>query len=408
MPWRSTPQWSRGGRPRLTAAWAQAEEPSARAEARRRPTTERPERITPARKVFISYRREETAGHAGRLYDAIASRFGDANVFMDVDLAPGVDFVERVTEAVGACDVLLVVIGPNWAKTTDARGNVRLAGTNDFVRLEVEIALRRPDVAVIPLLVGGAQMPAPDQLPESIRGLSRRNALELSDLRWRYDVGRLIDTLGALLGEGPTDAPDFSARPAAPSQPGRPDRTARRRRALIGGVLAAAALAIGATLLGLAGVFTSDEPAGMHTTSGATASSEGVTTDDAARLMQRYQQVYEAKDIAGLRALVAPDVVLKEGRTLALRGAPRVMTRYRAEFDQFGMQSPTFDFEEANADSTEDAAWVAGQYVISFDGARRETGRFAIRVRSIGSQLFISEICSDCSDVRPGGPLPAG
>jgi ketosteroid isomerase-like protein len=364
--------------------------------------------ITPARKVFISYRREETAGHAGRLHDAIAPRFGDANVFMDVDLAPGVDFVERVTEAVGACDVLLVVIGPNWARTTDGRGNVRLADSNDFVRLEVEIALRRPDVAVIPLLVGGAQMPAPDQLPESIRGLSRRNALELSDLRWRYDVGRLIDTLGTLLGEGPPDAPDSSARPAAPSQPGHPDRTARRRRALIGGVLAAAALGIGATLLGVAGVFSSDEPAGTHTTAGATGSSDGVTTDDAARLMERYKQAYEAKDIAGLRGLVAPDVVLREGRKLALRGASRVMARYRAEFDQFGMQSPTFDFEEANADSTEDAAWVAGPYVISIDGTGRETGRFAIRVRSIGSQLFISEICSDCPDVRPDGPLPAG
>jgi len=364
--------------------------------------------ITPARKVFISYRREETSGHAGRLYDAIASAFGDANVFMDVDLAPGVDFVERVTEAVGACDVLLVVIGRNWAGTTDVRGHVRLADRNDFVRLEVETALRRADVAVIPLLVGGAQMPAPDQLPESIRGLSRRNALELSDLRWRYDVGRLIDTLGDLLGDGPTDTPDVSARPAAIRQPGEPDRTARRRRALIAGGLAAAALGIGTALLGLAGVFSSGEPAGKQRTAQATASSDGVTTDDAARLVERYKQVYETKDIAGLRALVGPDVVLREGRTLTLRGASRVMARYRAVFDQFGTRSPSFNFEEANADATKDAAWVAGPYVISLDGARRQTGRFAIRVRSIGSQLFISEICSDCPDVRPGGPLPAG
>jgi hypothetical protein len=71
---------------------------------------------TAAPKVFISYRREETAGHAGRLYDAIAARFGDRNVFMDVDLAPGIDFVEQITEAVGACGVLLVVMGPTWAR----------------------------------------------------------------------------------------------------------------------------------------------------------------------------------------------------------------------------------------------------------------------------------------------------
>jgi len=70
-----------------------------------------------ARRLFISYRREETAGHAGRLYDAVAARFGERNVFMDVDLAPGIDFVEQITEAVGACDVLLVVIGPSWATT---------------------------------------------------------------------------------------------------------------------------------------------------------------------------------------------------------------------------------------------------------------------------------------------------
>ena len=68
-------------------------------------------------KVFISYRREETAGHAGRLYDAIGARFGERNVFMDVDLAPGIDFVEQITEAVGACDALLVVMGPTWATT---------------------------------------------------------------------------------------------------------------------------------------------------------------------------------------------------------------------------------------------------------------------------------------------------
>lgn len=152
-----------------------------------------------APKVFISYRRAGTAMHAGRLYDAMVARFGDHNVFMDLEMAPGVDFVERITSAVGACRALLVVIGPEWMGARD--GGQRLADPDDFVRLEVETALRAADVTVIPVLVAGAQMPDPDVLPPSLRPLARRNAVELSDLRWRYDCGRLMSALDVLLGE---------------------------------------------------------------------------------------------------------------------------------------------------------------------------------------------------------------
>jgi hypothetical protein len=191
-------------------------------------------------KVFISYRREETAGHAGRLYDAIGARFGERNVFMDVDLAPGIDFVEQITEAVGACDALLVVMGPTWATTLDAR----LADPNDFVRLELETALRRPDVRVIPLLVAGARMPDPNDLPESVRTLARRNALGLSDLRWRDDVRRLVRTLDELL-EGPRDLAETAA-----GDPPAATGLARRRWLLLGGAaLAVGGIALAATLL---------------------------------------------------------------------------------------------------------------------------------------------------------------
>ena len=157
-----------------------------------------------AARVFITYRREETAAHAGRLYDAMVARFGEANVFMDVDMAPGDDFVERITEAVAACHVLIVVMGPKWATVEDEQGTPRLADPWDFVRLEVETALRRPDVTPIPVLVAGARMPNPHDLPPELRAITRRNALELSDQRWRYDVERLISTLDRLLPEGPT------------------------------------------------------------------------------------------------------------------------------------------------------------------------------------------------------------
>jgi hypothetical protein len=168
-----------------------------------------------APKVFISYRREETAGHAGRLYDVMAGRFGEPNVFMDVSIAPGVDFVHHITQAVGGCHVLLVIIGPHWSTISNGASVPRIAQPGDFVRLEVETALRRNDLTVIPVLVGGARMPDPATLPEGLRPLTRRNALELSDLRWQYDVQRLMGTLEALLA----DTSAVHARPPAPSGP---------------------------------------------------------------------------------------------------------------------------------------------------------------------------------------------
>jgi len=153
----------------------------------------------------------------------MVSRFGESNVFMDVDMAPGVDFVERITEAVAACQVLLVVMGPRWATVEDEQGRARLADPEDFVRLEVETALRRPEVTPIPVLVGGARMPNREDLPQEVRAITRRNALELGDQRWRYDVGRLISTLDELLAES-SPAPsqrsperDGATRQAAPA-----------------------------------------------------------------------------------------------------------------------------------------------------------------------------------------------
>jgi hypothetical protein len=172
-------------------------------------------------RVFITYRREDTAAHAGRLYDAMVARFGEDNVFMDVDMAPGVDFVERIKKAVGACHVLIVVMGPRWATVKDQNGRARIADPEDFVRLEVETALRRPDVTPIPVLVSGALMPNREDLPEEVRAITRRNALELSDLRWRQDVGRLMSTLDELLAEltvvhgAPSAEPNLATENAA-------------------------------------------------------------------------------------------------------------------------------------------------------------------------------------------------
>jgi hypothetical protein len=141
-------------------------------------------------RIFISYRREETAYPAGWLYDRLADRFGGGQVFKDVDsIQLGDDFVEVITSAVGSCDVLLALIGDEWLTITDDHGRRRLDNPDDFVRLEIEAALTR-NVRVIPILVDGARMPRADQLPGSLAKLVRRQALELSPARFDFDLGR--------------------------------------------------------------------------------------------------------------------------------------------------------------------------------------------------------------------------
>jgi hypothetical protein len=155
---------------------------------------------TPGR-IFISYRRDETAYPAGWLYDRLAEHYGGGQVFKDVDsIELGDDFVEVITSAVGSCDVLLALVGEQWSTTTDARGRRRLDDPDDFVRLEIEAALTR-HVRVIPILVDGATMPRADELPPSLAGLVRRQALELSPARFDFDTGRLLKVLDRTLAE---------------------------------------------------------------------------------------------------------------------------------------------------------------------------------------------------------------
>jgi TIR domain-containing protein len=155
-------------------------------------------RSSPPR-VFVCYRREDASGHAGRLYDALAEKFGDENVFMDVDtIKVGADFTEAITNAVASCDALIALIGRDWATLTDETGRRRIDDPDDFVRLELETALER-DVAVIPACVRGASFPADDQLPPSLAPLARRQGTDLRDTAWRDDVRRLIARLEGIV-----------------------------------------------------------------------------------------------------------------------------------------------------------------------------------------------------------------
>lgn len=149
--------------------------------------------------IFISYRREESAGHAGRIYDRLRERFGRERVFMDVSaIEPGVDFIETIDRAVGSCAVLLVVIGRKWLDCSDAAGRRRLDDNADFIRLEVGTALKR-NIRVIPVLVQDADMPGEADLPDDLKLLARRHAIEINDTHWDSDLAQLVETLGRIL-----------------------------------------------------------------------------------------------------------------------------------------------------------------------------------------------------------------
>jgi hypothetical protein len=152
--------------------------------------------------IFITYRRADAAFAAGWLYDRLAARFGAGRVFKDVDsLDPGDDFAEVITAAVGSCAVLLAVIGGHWLAAADSDGRRRLDDPSDFVRLEIETALAR-GIRVIPVLVEPASALRPDQLPASLAGLARRQAVELSHARFSSDIGRLLAVLDNVLVPG--------------------------------------------------------------------------------------------------------------------------------------------------------------------------------------------------------------
>lgn len=145
--------------------------------------------------IFISYRREDSAAYAGRLYDWLSQRFGKEAIFIDIDtIQPGEDFVEVVEQKVGACDALIALIGKNWLSCVDEEGKRRLDNPDDFVHLEIATALHR-NVRVIPVLLDGARMPRGQELPEPLTKLVRRNALELSYTRFHQDVERLMEAL---------------------------------------------------------------------------------------------------------------------------------------------------------------------------------------------------------------------
>jgi hypothetical protein len=153
-----------------------------------------------AGKIFINYRREEAGHVAGRLHDSLAPRFGRDKLFMDVDNIPvGRDFEEYLNSQVAACDAMLAIIGPNWLTAKDETGQRRLDNSGDFVAIEIGAALAR-DIPVVPVLVDGARMPKPSELPDSLKLLARRQAVQVRHTNFNSDAETLVKRLREALG----------------------------------------------------------------------------------------------------------------------------------------------------------------------------------------------------------------
>lgn len=152
---------------------------------------------TPTWEVFIGSRRTDAPGHTGRIGERLIGHFGAGQVFKDVEsLPPGVNYVDFIREKLQLAHAMVVVIGPNWAN------DPKLHDPNDLHREEIRTAIER-GIHIVPVLVNGATIPRDDQVPTDIQSLLRRQAIEITDTRWDYDVGRVVENLEKVLAESP-------------------------------------------------------------------------------------------------------------------------------------------------------------------------------------------------------------
>jgi TIR domain len=197
-------------------------------------------------KIVVSYRRSDSA-MAGRIFDRLVQHFGKSNLFIDIDNVPfGVDFRKHIDDALQTSDLLIAIVGHNWLGT-QADGKSRMANAADPVRVELETALRR-ELIVLPVLLDGASMPDPAELPDSIRDFAYRNALEVEAGRdFNVHIERLIKAIEQTLGikaKVPQSTVSPLMSPAPPAAKGGIKTLALG----IAGLLLAAGLGLGAWL----------------------------------------------------------------------------------------------------------------------------------------------------------------
>jgi len=152
-------------------------------------------KISPKDRIFINYRRDDSSGFAGRLSDSLAAYFGPDRIFRDVTgIDYGHDFERVIDDRLSESGAVVVLIGDRWSTVTGADGTRRLDDPGDYVSREISVALKN-GVPVVPVLIGNASMPRPEELPEPLRDLARRNALTVTDERWTFDINRLAKVL---------------------------------------------------------------------------------------------------------------------------------------------------------------------------------------------------------------------
>lgn len=210
--------------------------------------------------IFISYRRDDSGPWAGRINDALASRFGPDHVFLDVDgIRPGEDYRTAIERTIEASDIALVVIGPRWLTVADEQGAPRLEIEGDVHRTEIETVLRS-DLLVVPVLVGGAVAPTIADLPTGLGDLSYRNAVAIDDRSFGRDMGALMDSL------------EQARRPPPKERRKRPPA----RLAVRAGFAAVALLAVVGAIVALGGG--EDEPESVTADPAPTSSTTNSTT----------------------------------------------------------------------------------------------------------------------------------
>ena len=204
----------------------------------------------PKLRIFINYRRDDSAGYANSIYQSLVARFGADQVFMDVDtIAPGKNFDQRIDQTLSTCDVVVAVIGREWLTASHGRGP-RLESPDDYVRLELERAIDR-NIPLVPTLVHGADLPNADQLPQPLRPLLKRQAIELRNTSWKADVDRMTKAFEELARElrnsaGSADVADLLTKALSHVQ--RVPRRARTISLVLLAALVIALLGIGFTI----------------------------------------------------------------------------------------------------------------------------------------------------------------